>query len=146
MDRKWGTEDPYVLASQANQVFYIPDIENGGAWHIVHKVCPRTVYDVLQKEEAGHGDPVYQNQPYQLDEDIFYFHVSESDLVDVIRDDEAPTIVTGPVIRAIDRRSAEVEASGEEIDDDKLDDHHFTTNEIEHQDGTDLSFSDEEEA
>ncbi|CAL1370205.1 unnamed protein product [Linum trigynum] len=146
MDRKWCTEDPYVLASQANQVFYIADIKNGGAWHIVHKVCPRSLYDVPEKEEAGHGDPVYENQPYQQDVDISDFNVSESDLADLSRDDEASTIITEPVIRANDRRAGAVVASDEEIEDDTLDDHHFTTNETEHPDGNDPSFSDEEEA
>ncbi|CAL1379547.1 unnamed protein product [Linum trigynum] len=109
-------------------------------------VCPRSLYDVPEKEEAGHGDPVYENQPYQQDVDISNFNVSESDLADLSRDDEAPTIVTEPVIRAIDGRAAAVEASDEEIEDDTLDDHHFTTNETKHPDGNDPSFSDEEEA
>ncbi|CAL1382067.1 unnamed protein product [Linum trigynum] len=145
MDRKWGAEDPYVLASQANQVFYIADIKNGGAWHIVHKVCPRSLYDVPEKEAAIHGDPLSENQPYQQDVDLSDFHVSESELPDLSRDDEAPTIVTETVIRSFDRRSASVEASDDDIDDDILDDHHLNSNDVEHQDGSDPSFSDQEE-
>ena len=39
------TNDPFVLASQASQVFYCNDVANKG-WLVALKVQPRDVYDI----------------------------------------------------------------------------------------------------
>jgi len=42
--------EPFVLASQASQVFYAIDHSNKG-WHIVQKVQPRDSFDNLEKKD-----------------------------------------------------------------------------------------------
>lgn len=48
----WYTGDPYILASQARQVFYLPDLRRGRNWRIVQKVSSRTMFDVLEKDDV----------------------------------------------------------------------------------------------
>ncbi|XP_059279095.1 uncharacterized protein LOC132033211 [Lycium ferocissimum] len=42
--------EPFVLANQASQVFYVNDLSNKG-WHVVRKVQPRDSFDVGEKED-----------------------------------------------------------------------------------------------
>lgn len=56
MSREWFTDQPYILASQAKQVFYVPDLKLGKNWHVVlrnplRKVFDVPVGDVYQEEE-----------------------------------------------------------------------------------------------
>ncbi|XP_059624033.1 uncharacterized protein LOC132267021 [Cornus florida] len=46
---KWYNNDPYVLASQAKQVFYMKDPKCGGQWHVVQRVDPRSLYHIEEK-------------------------------------------------------------------------------------------------
>ncbi|KAF7133467.1 hypothetical protein RHSIM_Rhsim09G0074400 [Rhododendron simsii] len=62
----------YVLnnSTQAEQVFYINDIKNGGTWQVVQKTCPRNLFDVSEKEEREDGDDdaevlIFNDEPYQ---------------------------------------------------------------------------------
>lgn len=48
----WYAGDPYILASQARQVFYLPDLRRGPNWRIVQKVPSRTMFDVLEKDDV----------------------------------------------------------------------------------------------
>ena len=57
-----GTKtNPHILASQAKQVFYVPDLKLGVKWNVVEKHVPRSIYDVPVHME----DEVYQQEePY----------------------------------------------------------------------------------
>ena len=46
-------DEPYVLASQASQVFYMEDVRHKD-WVVVVKTKPREVFDVVIK--ASHDD------------------------------------------------------------------------------------------
>ncbi|XP_058202291.1 uncharacterized protein LOC131316843 [Rhododendron vialii] len=66
---KWYKDDPFVLTTQAEQVFYINDIKNGGTWQVVQKTCPRNLFDVSEKEEKEDGDDdvevlIFNDEPY----------------------------------------------------------------------------------
>ncbi|KAF7814854.1 uncharacterized protein G2W53_028823 [Senna tora] len=64
--RSLNTNEPFVLASQAKQVFYLDDISDPG-WLVVVKTNPRDLFDVPQedKEDDGDGDGVAFDQAYQ---------------------------------------------------------------------------------
>ena len=62
--RKWYVNDPYMLATQAEQVFYIGDMKNGSSWKIMQKVCPRNVYDIPENAEQGEM-LILNDEPYQ---------------------------------------------------------------------------------
>ncbi|XP_042939624.1 uncharacterized protein LOC122274674 [Carya illinoinensis] len=44
--RKWYKDEPFALACQASQVFYLKDTSLGGNWFVVQKVTNRNMYDV----------------------------------------------------------------------------------------------------
>ncbi|KAF7835450.1 uncharacterized protein G2W53_010309 [Senna tora] len=64
--RSLNTNEPFVLASQAKQVFYLDDISDPGCLVLV-KTNPRDLFDVPQedKEDDGVGDGVVFDQAYQ---------------------------------------------------------------------------------
>ncbi|XP_042980243.1 uncharacterized protein LOC122310427 [Carya illinoinensis] len=45
-NRTWYKDEPYVLACQASQCFYIRDIRAKGNWYVVQKYNNRNVYDI----------------------------------------------------------------------------------------------------
>ncbi|XP_042962433.1 uncharacterized protein LOC122296696 [Carya illinoinensis] len=45
-NRTWYKDEPYVLAFQASQCFYIRDIRAKGNWYVVQKYNNRNVYDI----------------------------------------------------------------------------------------------------
>ena len=45
------TDEPFVLASQAEQVYYVKDVNNSN-WQTVVKVQPRNVYDIPEVYKA----------------------------------------------------------------------------------------------
>ena len=46
VSRKWYSDDPYILAIQASQVFYVPDtIKSKGDWYVVQSVEHRQIWD-----------------------------------------------------------------------------------------------------
>ncbi|KAB1212963.1 hypothetical protein CJ030_MR5G005109 [Morella rubra] len=56
ISRKWYKDDPYVLTSQGNQVFYVDDMKLGSHWKIVQKIIFRNTYDILTIEEEASKD------------------------------------------------------------------------------------------
>ncbi|GKE66937.1 Myb domain protein 62, partial [Tanacetum coccineum] len=46
MSRKWFKDQPYILASQAKQVFYVSDLKLGKHWYVVESSPPRKLFDV----------------------------------------------------------------------------------------------------
>ena len=44
----WYKNDPFVLAIQVQQVFYINDYKLGSNWKVVNKIYHRHVWDVLE--------------------------------------------------------------------------------------------------
>ena len=53
---KWYEDNPFVLACQANQVFYLDDPEFGNPWRIVEKFAPRNVYDYIPEVDKPHEE------------------------------------------------------------------------------------------
>ena len=51
VSHKWYPDDPYMLAYQAKQVFYIDDPKLGPNWKVIHKVQHRHLYDIPNKIE-----------------------------------------------------------------------------------------------
>ncbi|XP_042964767.1 uncharacterized protein LOC122298991 [Carya illinoinensis] len=44
--RTWYKDEPFALACQAQQVFYLKDISVAGNWYVVHKIKNRNVYNI----------------------------------------------------------------------------------------------------
>ena len=75
VSRKWYKDQPYILASQAKQVFYVPDLKLGVKWNVVEKHVPRSIYDVPVHME----DEVYQQEEPNLNL-IVYMNMDNASL------------------------------------------------------------------
>ena len=83
----WYENEPYILASEAQQMFYLDDPKLGHGWKVVQKVQLRHVWDVPELDDEEEEvleedcDPVPGNDVYQQDEfnDIQWL-VAEEDL------------------------------------------------------------------
>ncbi|XP_035547475.1 uncharacterized protein LOC109010280 [Juglans regia] len=68
--RKSYKEEPFVLACQASQVFYLKDTSLGRNWLVVQKVTTRNVYDIpsttVGDEDEDHliEDEAYQDEEF----------------------------------------------------------------------------------
>ncbi|WVZ93355.1 hypothetical protein U9M48_039342, partial [Paspalum notatum var. saurae] len=60
VERCWYKNDPYILATQSTQVFYLHDTKLGKGWKVVQKFEHRHLYDVTETEEHT-SDVAYQD-------------------------------------------------------------------------------------
>ena len=51
VNRTWYDDDPYILASQVKQVFYLKDMKNGPDWRVVQRFMHRHIYDMATTVE-----------------------------------------------------------------------------------------------
>ena len=68
----WYENDPFVLATQAHQVFYLDDYKNGQNWKVVQKVQHRHLWDILEVdsniEVDANFDETNKDDAYQENE------------------------------------------------------------------------------
>ena len=64
----WYENDPFILATQARQVFYLDDYKNGQNWKVVQKVQHRHLWDILEVDHATEVDANFD----QTTEDVAY--------------------------------------------------------------------------
>ncbi|XP_042942758.1 uncharacterized protein LOC122307433 [Carya illinoinensis] len=124
MDRIWYKDEPFVLACQASQCFYIKDIRAKGRWFVVQKYTNRNVYDipsvprVLEDLDGSTSD----DDAYQETEESYDYAPLQCDACPVTtplnRDDLEPIL-----IEAQDVTSSVGQKVGSEdfIDDDMID-------------------------
>ncbi|KAM6542647.1 hypothetical protein CsatB_007094 [Cannabis sativa] len=55
----WYKDDPYILASQAKQVFYLDDLLRGKNWKIVENVNHRQIWDIVDDDPNVEIDLVH---------------------------------------------------------------------------------------
>ncbi|KAH6763042.1 S-adenosylmethionine carrier 1 [Perilla frutescens var. hirtella] len=70
------TNEPFVLANQAVQVFYVMDNINKG-WCVVVKTQPRDLYEILQPEENDSNDMPGLSEAYQHGESFSFKFISK---------------------------------------------------------------------
>ncbi|KAI3472558.1 hypothetical protein Pfo_029196 [Paulownia fortunei] len=62
-------DDPFILKTQARQVYYLDDIKHGGRWKVVQKVKYREIYEVTKKEDKNSEEHEFEsssnNEPNQ---------------------------------------------------------------------------------
>ncbi|KAI0524622.1 hypothetical protein KFK09_003999 [Dendrobium nobile] len=72
ISKTWYDNDPYVLAGQVTQVFYVQDTKLRGDWHVVQKVKHRHLFDSTLmnylNEDQLNTDQQTENIAYQQDE------------------------------------------------------------------------------
>ncbi|XP_042941123.1 uncharacterized protein LOC122275881 [Carya illinoinensis] len=99
--RTWYKDEPFALACQAQQVFYVKDVSVAGSWYVVHKITNRNVYNiplVSAAEVADDGADSGEDDALQEDENIPtnvpYAQSSDLDLMTPLnRVDEEPLLL-----------------------------------------------------
>ena len=61
VSKSWYKDQPFVLATQAQQVFYVNDLKLGKDWRVVERLQVRHIYDVHFPTEPLQADA----EPYQ---------------------------------------------------------------------------------
>ncbi|KAK1364079.1 hypothetical protein POM88_039640 [Heracleum sosnowskyi] len=62
----WYPTEPFILATQAQQVFYLLDMKRGSDWRFVQKVNHRNVYDIPELSALSNDQP--NNDVFQEEE------------------------------------------------------------------------------
>ncbi|KAH7859972.1 hypothetical protein Vadar_007692 [Vaccinium darrowii] len=62
---RWYQSDPFVLPSQAKQVFYLNDTKWGKPWQVVQQVQHRGVFDVSEVDHEELSDPIGCDEAFQ---------------------------------------------------------------------------------
>ena len=68
--RTWYEYDPFILACQASQVFYLNDTKLGRSWKVVQNMSHRNIYDIPilpegENEEDDEDNSVGENAHVQ---------------------------------------------------------------------------------
>lgn len=86
--KTWYANEPFVLASQARQVYYLNDPKHGGSWQIVQKICTRNLFDVLEvDEEDDNNDEVFQGDEVDVEVDGVPIQVEDREVTTLCRED-----------------------------------------------------------
>ncbi|XP_042964577.1 uncharacterized protein LOC122298784 [Carya illinoinensis] len=97
MNRTWYKDEPYVLACQASQCFYIRDIRAKGNWFVVQKYNNRNAYDIppVHRVLEGNDGESSDDDAYQEIESSYDYPLLHCDACPVstplIRTDIEPT-------------------------------------------------------
>ena len=116
-ERTICTDEPFVLASQAKQVFYVQN-SNEENWHTVVEIQTRGVYDMNQKVSINDPEPYQQLITLHSQRDVH--ELVENDLINWDRNDIAGETIQTDVL--LSRQKNIVERDNEFIHDDDIDD------------------------
>lgn len=115
----WYDNDPYVLATQANQVFYLDDPKLGHPWKVVQRIQPRHVWNVLEKDENVHEDDNVDDNEDDDDNGFFWMVEDDNEIgISLCRDDTEPESIDAANVN-IEQTKADEEII---IDEDNLED------------------------
>lgn len=90
----WYVDEPFILANQVKQAFYLDDPKFGNSWKVVQVVQNQRIWDVPEAEDLG-------NDQLELLEVVGGIRVDES-IQDktLCRDNVDPTIVEQQIVQA----------------------------------------------
>lgn len=120
---RWYQNDPFVLPSQVQQVFYVNDTKLGEHWKVVERFQRRGIWNVPELEDVDPDDnelPI-PNDVFQQDETTEIVQISIADSISntLRRTDIAPDIIPSQVVL---QSSTSVHVEGPNRDDFICDD------------------------
>ncbi|KAG8391025.1 hypothetical protein BUALT_Bualt01G0145100 [Buddleja alternifolia] len=101
--KPWKTNEPYVLASQAQQVFYVNDIKLGNDWKVVIEAQGRSSWNILENKEYECVTIDESCQHNQLDSRVDMEDFL-SDTPEWLRNDIPPTAVDSNGVTPIEEQ------------------------------------------
>ena len=117
--KKWYQDEPFILATQARQIFYLKDLHNDPQWEIVEESHHRHVWDVPDIEDRSTSQLVVQ--PTDLEQ------------LSICRDTGLPEVVITDVIIEEDI----IVEDDDFIDDEELDQDVFVDRNVDRPDDVD---------
>ncbi|XP_021320368.1 uncharacterized protein LOC8072978 isoform X2 [Sorghum bicolor] len=97
----WCKKDSFILATQATQVFYLPDNKHGKNWRIVQRFNHRHLYNVSQIDGVASTAAPYQEQTCVVD----LGRRPEVSDMPLSRDDEAGFVVHAAEIALLNKKN-----------------------------------------
>ena len=110
--KQWFKEEPYVLATQVKQVFYIEDLVKGGDWEIVQECNHRGIWDIPEVDPSNSASIPLTIELSNIERLNHRHEIDEAELVTVVDDDEEDD----------DENERQVVFEGEDVDVDIEDD------------------------
>ncbi|KAH7862720.1 hypothetical protein Vadar_008568 [Vaccinium darrowii] len=93
---RWYQSDPFILPSQAKQVFYLNDTKWGEPWQVVQLVQHRGVFDIPEVGDSEPPDPQECNDAFQQESMTSGVPIDMADNISYHREDvEVEVIVRG---------------------------------------------------
>ncbi|XP_059631038.1 uncharacterized protein LOC132273939 [Cornus florida] len=97
--RKWYKYEPFVLANQAKQAFFVKDSKLRGTWEVIQDITHRSSYDVPEMEDDSKLTAEMCTAAYQEDEPCIVDRVVEATDFDM---DPLPLNRDGLEVESID--------------------------------------------
>ncbi|XP_059636458.1 uncharacterized protein LOC132278633 [Cornus florida] len=97
--RKWYKDEPFVLANQAKQAFFVKDSKLRGTWEVIQDITHRSSYDVPEMEDDSKLTAEMCTAAYQEDEPCIVDRVIEAANFDM---DPLPLNRDGLEVESID--------------------------------------------
>jgi hypothetical protein len=123
---RWYKNDPFIVATEASQVFFLEDTKLGPSWRVVQEFGHRHIFDV---EESNENQPIHEQiqmrcqEAYQ-EESTSLAHGTLGDIdpdMDLLNMDNEPgSPISRDLVESIRRRRQHT-AEGEEIDNEDED-------------------------
>ncbi|CAL5349875.1 unnamed protein product [Camellia sinensis] len=88
--KTWYKDEPFVLACQAEQAFYLKDMKWSNNYRAVQRVLPRAIYDILVKEDEEEEEAEEEEEDKDKDKDEPYQQFDSYGLGDVVHIDDQP--------------------------------------------------------
>jgi hypothetical protein len=115
----WYKNDSFILATQARNVFYLPDTKFGKNWYVVQSFDHRHLYNVSEIETAQYNTPAYQedecceeNRSRETVSDIIYNKPLSRD------DEQGPIFEAAEITKLMKGKGLEVHQSDSEQEED----------------------------
>ncbi|KAK1431944.1 hypothetical protein QVD17_08759 [Tagetes erecta] len=119
---KWYVDEPFILANQAQQVFYLNDLARGKNWMVAQKVNHRNIYDILEHDEdiASMNDIFQEDESSELPPLLPREELPNTSMI--VRKDVEPETLQYEAVVAIRTGNASMDDLEEEEEDDDDDD------------------------
>ncbi|KAL3849461.1 hypothetical protein ACJIZ3_011343 [Penstemon smallii] len=75
--KTWYEDQPFVLAYQVRQVYYVQDLKLGKNWRVVEKIQPRVSYDVPTRNDMEPNDLENPSQEEEPDDFNHFIDIEE---------------------------------------------------------------------
>ncbi len=118
---RWYSQEPFVLPTHVQQVFYLNDTKLGENWQVVQRVYHRHLWDLPvnnEVEERDVGNSSFQNpmQQYESEGIATIGDNNVDDAIDLVRKDVEPDVIDMEEFIKIrqENKSAEDEVGGDD--------------------------------